>query len=55
MFSKAPVAFRCTRISLDLASRVRGTKAPDLAIWVLFSSNESATVYGLYIGPLSLP
>lgn len=38
MLSKAPVAFRCTRMSLDRARRVRGTRAPDLAILFLFSS-----------------
>ena len=38
MFSKAPVALRCTRMSLDLASLVSGTNAPDFAIFVLFSS-----------------
>lgn len=38
MLSNAPVAFRCTRISFDRASRVRGTKAPDFAIFVLLSS-----------------
>jgi hypothetical protein len=38
MFSRAPVAFRCTLISLDFASRVRGPKAPDRAIFALFSS-----------------
>ena len=41
MFSNAPVALRCTRMSLDLARRVRGTSAPDLAICVLFSSGVS--------------
>lgn len=38
MLSNAPVAFLWTRISFDLASRVKGTSAPDFAIWVLFSS-----------------
>ena len=38
MFNRAPVAFLCTLISFDFASRVNGTKAPDLAILVLFSS-----------------
>jgi len=38
IFNKAPVAFLCTRISFDLASRVKGPKAPDLAIFALFSS-----------------
>lgn len=38
MFSKAPVAFLCTRISFDLASFVRGPSAPDLAIFALLSS-----------------
>lgn len=38
MFSRAPVALRCTRMSFDLASLVSGTSAPDFAIFVLFSS-----------------
>lgn len=38
MLRSAPVALRCTRMSLDFASLVSGTSAPDLAIWVLFSS-----------------
>lgn len=38
MFKSAPVAFRCTRMSFERAIRVRGTRAPDLAIFVLFSS-----------------
>jgi hypothetical protein len=38
MFNRAPVAFRCTRISFDRARRVSGTRAPDLAILVLLSS-----------------
>jgi hypothetical protein len=38
IFSKAPVAFLCTRISLDFASLVNGPSAPDLAILALFSS-----------------
>lgn len=38
IFKRAPVAFLCTRISLDLASFVSGPKAPDLAILALFSS-----------------
>lgn len=38
ILSNAPVAFRCTRISFDLANRVSGTRAPDLAIFVLLSS-----------------
>lgn len=38
MFNKAPVAFLCTRISLDLARRVRGPNAPDRAILALLSS-----------------
>lgn len=38
MFNKAPVAFLCTRISLDFASRVRGPRAPDRAILALLSS-----------------
>lgn len=40
ILSSAPVAFRCTRMSLDRASRVRGTSAPDLAIFVLLSSTK---------------
>jgi hypothetical protein len=38
MLSRAPVAFLCTRISLDFASRVRGCRAPDRAIFALLSS-----------------
>lgn len=38
MFSKAPVAFLWTRMSFDLASRVSGPRAPDLAIFALLSS-----------------
>jgi hypothetical protein len=38
MFSSAPVAFRCTLMSFDLASFVRGASAPDRAILALFSS-----------------
>lgn len=38
MLSNAPVAFLCTRISLDLASLVNGPNAPDLAILALLSS-----------------
>ena len=38
MFNKAPVAFRWTLISLDFASLVNGTNAPDLAIFALLSS-----------------
>lgn len=38
MFSRAPVAFLWTRMSLDLANRVSGPRAPDLAIFALFSS-----------------
>jgi len=40
ILSSAPVAFRWTRMSLDRASRVRGTRAPDLAIFVLLSSKK---------------
>lgn len=40
MLSRAPVAFRWTRMSLERARRVRGTSAPDFAIFVLFSSDE---------------
>jgi len=42
MLSSAPVAFRWTRMSLDRASRVRGTRAPDLAIFVLLSSKKGS-------------
>jgi hypothetical protein len=38
MFKRAPVAFRWTRMSFDLANRVSGPKAPDLAIFALLSS-----------------
>jgi hypothetical protein len=38
MLSRAPVAFLCTLMSFDRARRVRGTRAPDLAILFLFSS-----------------
>jgi len=38
MFSRAPVAFLCTRMSFDFASLVRGASAPDRAILALFSS-----------------
>lgn len=38
MLSNAPVAFRCTRMSFDRASRVSGMRAPDRAILALFSS-----------------
>lgn len=38
MFRSAPVALRCTLMSLDLASRVKGPKAPERAILALFSS-----------------
>src|SRR5438552_3924979 len=41
MFSKAPVALRCTRMSFERASRVRGTRAPDFAIFVLLSSERA--------------
>ena len=41
MFNRAPVALRCTLMSLDRARRVSGTKAPDLAIFVLLSSANS--------------
>jgi len=44
MLSSAPVAFRWTRMSLDRASRVRGTRAPDLAIFVLLSSKKGFLV-----------
>lgn len=40
IFNNAPVAFLCTRMSLERARRVRGTKAPDLAIFDLLSSEE---------------
>ena len=38
MFNRAPVAFLCTLMSLDLASFVSGVRAPDLAILALLSS-----------------
>jgi hypothetical protein len=38
MFNSAPVAFLCTRISFDLANRVRGCSAPERAIFALLSS-----------------
>lgn len=38
MFNRAPVAFLWTRMSLDLARRVNGPNAPDLAILALLSS-----------------
>lgn len=38
MFNRAPVAFRCTRMSLDLASLVKGDSAPERAIFALLSS-----------------
>lgn len=38
MLRSAPVAFLCTRMSLDLARRVSGPSAPDLAILALLSS-----------------
>ena len=38
ILSSAPVALRWTRMSLERASRVRGTRAPDFAILVLLSS-----------------
>ena len=38
IFNKAPVAFRCTLMSFDLANFVSGVSAPDLAILALFSS-----------------
>lgn len=47
------MALRWTRMSLDLAKRVRGTSAPDLAMGVLFSSRRQpnkqavATYHGL--------
>jgi len=44
MLSSAPVAFRCTRISFERASRVSGTKAPDFAIFVLLSSKTKYPV-----------
>ena len=36
IFSNAPVALRCTRTSLDRVNRIKGVKAPDRAISVLF-------------------
>ena len=38
MFKSAPVALRCTLMSLDLASLVSGPNAPDRAIFALLSS-----------------
>lgn len=38
MLSSAPVAFLCTRMSFDLASLVKGCRAPDRAILDLLSS-----------------
>jgi len=38
MLRRAPVAFLCTRMSLDLASRVSGCSAPERAIFALLSS-----------------
>lgn len=38
MFSRAPVAFRCTLMSFDLASLVKGDSAPERAIFALLSS-----------------
>ena len=38
MLRSAPVAFLWTRMSLDLASLVRGPRAPDRAILALLSS-----------------
>lgn len=38
MFNRAPVALRWTRMSLDLASLVKGPRAPDRAIFALLSS-----------------
>lgn len=38
MLRRAPVAFLCTRMSLDLASLVSGPRAPEPAIFALFSS-----------------
>lgn len=38
ILSNAPVALRCTRMSFDLARRIRGPKAPERAILALFSS-----------------
>ena len=40
MFRSAPVALRCTRMSLERANLVRGTRAPDFAIFVLLSSSR---------------
>ena len=41
MFRSAPVALRWTRMSFERANRVRGTRAPDLAILVLLSSAQN--------------
>lgn len=38
ILSSAPVALRCTRISLDFARRMSGPSAPERAILALFSS-----------------
>ena len=38
MFKSAPVAFLCTLMSFDFASRVSGVSAPDRAILALLSS-----------------
>lgn len=45
MFNSAPVAFRCTRMSFERAKRVRGTKAPDLAILDLLSSGNEVNAH----------
>lgn len=50
MLRSAPVAFRCTRISLERARRVRGTRAPDLAIFVLLSSTPTTCEHQLKMG-----
>lgn len=47
MLRSAPVAFRCTRMSLDRARRVSGTRAPDFAILVLLSSVQEPIRYTL--------
>lgn len=47
MFSKAPVALRCTLMSFARASRVNGPNALDLAILFLFSSKIKQDRKGL--------
>jgi hypothetical protein len=49
MLSSAPVAFLCTLMSFERARRVRGTKAPDLAILFLFSSSSQKDQCGAHL------